>query len=412
MNSDPTWRPPQRTILIGTSLGDNPVPHHFAALGRELTNAGYGVSLLVHGPNNDRSYVDPRISVLRWPSSRPIGLADARFFARVLRAHPPSCVISNFGSVNVMTMVGALLRVPVRLIWHHTLSDQNLLDARRGRMTIRLQMLRARIVWRLATHLVANSNAARQDLVEAFCIPTSRCRVFWNCLEDPIGPGKALPVVGPENKRNFVCVGRFARSKGQDIVVRAVAAVVQHVPDIKVEFIGGGKSRETCATLAAELGVAKQCSFSGSLRHGDVLKQMASARATIVPSRAEAFGLVCIESMAVGVPVIGSRTGGIAEVVREGIDGLLFAPEDHQALARQMIEITENDLFCRRMAAACRQRFLENFELSKAVAAQARWLDALISSSEGSGAPLGACDSPPFEEAHGPGDSTRKSEGG
>lgn len=202
--------------------------------------------------------------------------------------------------------------------------------------------------------------------------------------------GGPLPVAGPESKCNFVCVGRFAHSKGQDIVVRAVAAVAPHFPDVRVEFIGDGKRREACEKLAAELGVAKQCSFSGRLPHRDVLKKMAAARATIVPSRAEAFGLVCIESLAVGVPVIGSRTGGIAEVIREGVDGLLFPPEDHAALARQMIEIVNNDRLHRQMAADCRQRFLEHFEISKAVAAQAHWLDAIIDSSDRSQAPSGA----------------------
>lgn len=402
--------PSQKTILIGTSLGDNPVPRHFAALARELTNAGYRVALLVHGPDDDRSYVDPRIPVLRWPSPRPTGLSDALFFNRLLREYRPCCAISNFGSNNLMTMLGALHRVPVRVMWHHTLSAQTLLDSQRGSWTICLQNLRAKIVWRWATHLAANSNAMKQDLVEVFGLPISRCRVFWNCLEDPMARGG--PFAGPESNCHFVCVGRFAHSKGQDVVVRAVAAVAPHFPDVRVEFIGEGKRRETCAKLAAALGVAKHCSFSGRLPHRDVLRQMAVARATVVPSWAEAFGLVCIESMAVGVPVIGSRTGGIAEVVRDGIDGLLFPPGDDVALTRQMIELINNDRLHRQMAAECRQRFLEKFEISKAVVAQARWLDSIIARSNGSGAQSEVRYLPPFKEANPLGGTTSNAEGG
>src|ERR1035441_9663687 len=99
--------PSRNTILIGTSLGDNPVCRHFAALGRMLANLGYEVSLLVNGPNQDRSYVDDRISVLRWPSLRPIHLADALFFNRLLSVARPCCIISNFGANNVMLPLGA-----------------------------------------------------------------------------------------------------------------------------------------------------------------------------------------------------------------------------------------------------------------------------------------------------------------
>jgi glycosyltransferase involved in cell wall biosynthesis len=393
--------PSQKTVLIGTSLGDNPVPRHFAALARELTNVGYRAALLVHGPDDDRSYVDPRISILRWPSPRPTGLADALFFDRLLREYRPCCAISNFGSNNLMTMLGALHCVPVRVIWHHTLSDQTLLDSQNGSWTILLQNLRARIVWRWATHLAANSNAMKQDLVEVFGLPTSRCRVFWNCLEDPMPRGG--PFAGPENKCHFVCVGRFAHSKGQDVVIRALVAVARHFPKVRVEFIGEGKQRETCTRLADALGVAKHCSFSGRLPHPYVLRQMAAARASLVPSRAEAFGLVCIESMAVGVPVIGSRTGGIAEVVRDRIDGLLFPPGDHAGLARQMIEIINNDQSHSQMRAECRRRFLENFEISRAVVTQARWLDSIIARSDGSGSRSGS---------YPPGDTTFNPEGG
>lgn len=217
----------------------------------------------------------------------------------------------------------------------------------------------------------------------------------------------ALAAADTESECHFVCVGRFAHSKGQDIVVRAVAAVLPHLPDVRVEFIGDGKGQEDCRKLAAELGVAQQCSFSGRLLHTEVLRKMASMRATLVPSRAEAFGLVCIESLALGVPVIGSRTGGIAEVIRDGVDGLLFPPDDHAALARQMMEIIHNKRMHLQMAANGRRRFLENFEIAKAVAAQAKWLGAVIASSAGSGNSTRFCGAPPLAEVYGPGTTSR-----
>jgi glycosyltransferase involved in cell wall biosynthesis len=174
--------------------------------------------------------------------------------------------------------------------------------------------------------------------------------------------------------RRFVCVGRFALSKGQDILLKAMAEVIRQCPDITLEFVGDGASRASCQELAGQLGVARNCVFTGLLPHPKVLSRMADAWATVVPSRNEAFGLVNIESMAVGVPVIGSNTGGIAEIVREDVDGLLFPPGDHQALAKHMIELMENADLRARMAANARRRFLDHFESSQAVQTQARWI--------------------------------------
>jgi len=118
--------------------------------------------------------------------------------------------------------------------------------------------------------------------------------------------------------------------------------VVRRFPDFVLEFVGDGATRASCEGLAVQLGVAKNCIFTGFLSHPEVLSRMAGAWATIVPSRNEAFGLVNIESMALGVPVIGSNTGGTAEIIRDGEDGLLFPPGDHHSLASCMLKLIDN----------------------------------------------------------------------
>ena len=365
-----------RTILIGTSLRDLPVQRHFAALGRELVDSGYQVVLLVYGSIDNATYVDPRISVLRWPSPRPTHLADMRFFDRLVRRRKPACAISNFGARAIMMTIGGLRRVPVRSHWHHTLSTQIEADATDSRLMLRLLQLRARIPLSFVTHAIANSNAARQDLIDIFGVPAQKCHVFWNSLEDPLANSALASAAGtnPPTRRHFVCVGRLAASKGQDTLLRAMVEVGRHYPDVALQFIGDGSSRASCEALARELGVAGNCVFTGALPHPEVLARMAGAWATVVPSRHEAFGLVNIESMSVGVPVIGSNTGGIAEIVRDGVDGLLFPPGDHQALARRMIQLVQDEPLRAQMAVSARCRFLEFFESSRAVKLQARWI--------------------------------------
>lgn len=368
----------RKTILIATSLRDKPSSHHFAGLGRELVNTGFAVKLLVQRDRCKREYADPRMEVLTWPSPRPTRLADALFFNRLVGATSPVCVIGHFGATNIMMVIGALRGVPVRIYWHHTLSDQRRMAWKGSRLAYSLLTLRARFVYRLATQAVANSESAKDDLICRYGVRPTRCKVFSNCLTDPLARGNVQAGAHLNGGSNFVCVGRLAHEKGQDTLIRAVASLVIRLPGVKVTFIGDGEAREEFMKLAAGLHVEQQCSFLGSLPHEMVLENMAAAQATIVPSRAEAFGFVNIESMSVGTPVIGAATGGIAEIVRDGVDGLLFPPGDHEALARCMVELAENSMRRRQMAANGRQRFLDHFEIGRVVKTQAQWLCQLI----------------------------------
>jgi glycosyltransferase involved in cell wall biosynthesis len=283
-----------------------------------------------------------------------------------------------------MMTVGALRRVPVRIRWHHTLSVQIRTDnERESWVSSVFGNLRTRLFFRFATHAVANSDAAKDDLIRSFGVPERKCHVFWNALDDPLAnfTNGQVPAIGENGHVRFVCAGRFSPSKGQDVLLRAISQAVRRLPGIKVEFIGDGPARHSCENLAAELGITSHCCFIGKLPHAEVLRRMAGARATIVPSRTEAFGLVNIESMSLGVPVIGSNTGGISEIVRDGIDGLLFTPGDHKSLGRRMLDMAQDDFLHTRLGASSRTRFLESFELSRAVKAQADWISQLVNAS-------------------------------
>lgn len=373
INSRSKW---SDTILIGTSLRDFPIQRHFASLGGELINSGYKVALVVHGLIDKGLTLDPRLEVLNWPSPRPTRFADMLFFDRLVRCMKPCCLISNFGARNIMMTIGGLRHVPVRIHWHHTLSSQIESDWRDSSLKLKLVKLRARVPFGFTTHVIVNSHAGRADLASTFGVPAQKCQVFWNSVADPLVQPTLASISGNSspNGCRFVCVGRFDPSKGQDVFLKATAKVVSRHPEIEVGLIGDGFTRGACERLARELGLEGKCRFFGRLIHTEVLAKMAGALAVVVPSRNEAFGLVNIEAMSVGVPVIGSNTGGIAEIVRDGVDGFLFPPGDAGALAATMIALLENKLQRAQLAASARRRFLDYFESTQAVKTQARWI--------------------------------------
>jgi glycosyltransferase involved in cell wall biosynthesis len=121
----------------------------------------------------------------------------------------------------------------------------------------------------------------------------------------------------------------------------------------------------------------ERCTFRDAVPHDEVLRRMAVARVVIVPSRSEAFGLVNIEAMSVGTPVIASAVDGIKEIVRDGLDGVLVAPDDSNALAKQITSLLNDPSRRAEMSQYARERFLRVYEQSEVVTAQADWLEGI-----------------------------------
>jgi glycosyltransferase involved in cell wall biosynthesis len=172
-------------------------------------------------------------------------------------------------------------------------------------------------------------------------------------------------------------VGRLDPSKGQDVLIESVAILKDQFPDIRVEFVGKGPSRQAYMALAERLGVLQNCHFIGALSHQEVLNSMALATLTVVPSRHEAFGLVNIESLAASTPVVASHSGGIREIVRSGVDGFLVTPGDAKALAEKIAVLLQDPTLRETMAAQARERFMTDFEQRHSVLKQADWLEQL-----------------------------------
>ncbi len=366
-------------FVIGTPGGDRAIPRYFHELGGKLAARGHRVVLLTEPRRGEHR--DNGLRIEQWPSKRPVRLRDARFFSELVNRYRPDCVISNFAASNVMMIVAAFHRVPCRIDWYHTLSGQIGLDLSGAlrKMNGRLQQARKRLVYRLATHVVANTRCAEADLQCVFGVPAGRTHVLHYAIPDPLETAGAD---GAAERAPFriVCPGRLDHSKGQAEAIRAAALLLPRFPGIEIHFLGDGPCRDEYMSLARELGVLHRCCFRGAVPLREVLRTMRTSALTLVPSRSEAFGLVNIESMAVGTPVVASRTGGVSEVVRHGQDGLLVPPGDPGAIAAAVETLLAEPLLRERMGAQARRHFLAEFDVRSALESQCRWLEQTVGS--------------------------------
>ncbi len=361
-------------FFISTNWRDRPVPNHLRALARRLVDRRHRTVLFYDGQPRDLEDHDANPAICVWPSPRPTGWRDALYLLGRIRSERPDVVVGSFGALTLFSLIGWLTRVPARVVWLHTLKRQMEIDARVSPTRLRIQLWRRWWVLRAATHLVANSGATARDVEESYGVSAARCQVFHNAIADPLERDPQLASV-VRSSRKLVYAGRMTRSKGIDVLLRAVAGVRRTVPDLKVELIGG--PCDDYRRLAEELGVDACCTFTGPLANPEVLRRMAGAAATVVPSRSEAFGLVNVESMAVGTPVVASAVGGITEIVRHGVDGFLVPPDDPPALAESLATLLTRPDLQRRLGASARERFLAQFEQQSMIERQAEWLERL-----------------------------------
>jgi glycosyltransferase involved in cell wall biosynthesis len=368
-------------FFIGTSWKGGPSAVHFRVLARKLIERGHRVVLFVDGQRHDVEDHTGNPAVYTWPSPRPTKLRDARFLYQKIKQYQPDCMIANFGSVSLMTFMGWLTGVPCRVAWYRTLSTQIALDNTQPLPLVKLQQLRKGMVYRMTTHIIPVAEAASRDIQQAYGVPASKCHVFLNALTDPAETIQGMGLSRPNN-HSIVCVGRLHPSKGQDVLLRAVARLTQIVPDCSVTFLGNGSTREALMQLGQDLGIADRCVFAGHVDYADVLVYMATATVTAVPSRSEAFGVINIESMAVGTPVVASAAGGIPEIVRHGIDGFLVPPDKPDALAAMLGQVLINPDLRDTMSRNARQRYLDRFDQDKVAADEAAWFEGIVNTAK------------------------------
>jgi glycosyltransferase involved in cell wall biosynthesis len=163
-----------------------------------------------------------------------------------------------------------------------------------------------------------------------------------------------LPVPGPSagyarspsDNPVFLFCGRLDIEKGVNVLLRAFARVRVTSPKSTLRIAGRGPERERLTDLARNLDVQDAVSFLGWLPPQDIEEELARAWALVAPSVwPEPLGLVALEAIARGVPVLASLSGGFAETVEQGVSGFLVPNGDEESLASRMSEIAEKRSF-------------------------------------------------------------------
>jgi phosphatidylinositol alpha-mannosyltransferase len=167
---------------------------------------------------------------------------------------------------------------------------------------------------------------------------------------------------GPRNPDGptVLFVGRLDERKGIETLLRAFPAVTKAVPGTRLSVVGMGPMEEQARRTTNELGLSGAVEFLGSARPEALPGVYAGCDVYCAPSLGgETLGIVLLEAMASGAPVVASRIPGYDETVRDGVDGLLVPPADPDALARALVSVLTDEQRRRALAAAGLERAQE-----------------------------------------------------
>nr|WP_225952736.1 glycosyltransferase [Mycobacterium sp. OAS707] len=378
-------------VLGGVDAGGQNV--HVAELSAALTRRGHAVTVYTRRDDHDlpeRVEMPQGYTVVHVPAGPPERLPKdellahmgpfAQFLDAQWRADRPDVTHAHFWMSGIATQLATRhLDLPAVQTFHalgvvkrrHQGADDT-----SPRERLRLEAMVARsATWVAAT--------CTDEVFELMRMGRSRARMsVVPCGVNldhftPDGP------TAPRGERHrIVSVGRFVPRKGFDTVVRALPAI----PGAELVIVGGPEKAQLASdpearrlrALAAQLGVADRVKLYGSVAREYMPAILRSADVVACTPWYEPFGIVPLEAMACGVPVVASAVGGMIDTVVHDVTGRLVKPKSHTEVADAINDLLHNDFLRKGLGAAGRDRAKARYSWDRIAADTLRIYDRLV----------------------------------
>lgn len=284
-----------------------------------------------------------------------------------IREVNPALIHAHFGPYGAIALpVAERLRLPLIVSFHGT--DATMKDAyiwRSSYMAHRIYLLRRRRLAARARWVVVQSDFLRDIIVTRHKFPAEKVVIIRHGVDlDEFQPGVNKPEWG-----HILYVGRLVEQKGLHYLLEAIGQVQQRFSEIRLTVIGDGPMRARYEAMADRI-LGNRIVFLGAQPQRVVREYLGRAYLFCMPSitmpsgEAETLGVVFLEAMAMKVPPVSFRSGGIPEVIRHGETGFLAKERDVEGLAHYLTLLLEKPDLRNRMGEAGRRWVEQEFNLN------------------------------------------------
>jgi N-acetyl-alpha-D-glucosaminyl L-malate synthase BshA len=339
-------------------------------LGKELADRGHDIHFISYAPPLRLRLPSPRIhfhevEVTTYPlfDHPPYTLALATKMGEVAELYGLDLLHCHYAiphSVSAFLAKSMLRprRLPVVTTLHGT--DITLVGADRSYLPI------TRFSIEQSDGVTAVSQFLKDETYRTFAVPNPIEVIynFVNCDVHPTASPELRASFAPGGERVLIHLSNFRPVKRPTDVVEIFARVAPHLPAVLL-MVGDGPERSAAEWLVRSHGLEGKVHFLG--KRDNIEELLGSADLLLLPSDHESFGLVALEAMASGIPVVASRVGGLPEVVTEGAEGYLVEPRNVEEMARKARHILENETLRLEMGERARATALTRFSTAKII---------------------------------------------
>jgi glycosyltransferase involved in cell wall biosynthesis len=174
-------------------------------------------------------------------------------------------------------------------------------------------------------------------------------------LSNGIDVGMIAPKLSYAPTGRVLHAGRLGHEKNVDVVLRAFARLLETLPDYTLDIVGDGPARPNLVRLIRSLGIGQNVRMRGFMDRSSLARAYRDYDAFVTASTIETQGIVLLEAMAAGLPVVGVDALAIPEIVRDGRSGRIVAPGDEAGIATALAEVLGDQEARARMGAAGRE---------------------------------------------------------
>jgi len=196
-----------------------------------------------------------------------------------------------------------------------------------------------RFLLNISDRIVAPSRGFQQDVVRVFSSLKDKIVFIHNGVNLAELYDSYSETVPHFDDPYLLCIAMHNPKKGLDVLLRAFALIQDSHQSLKLVLAGDGPLRSELETLASALGIRDKVHFLGKQGRAVIVKLIKGCELFVLPSRSEPFGLVLAEAMAFKKPVVATTVGGIPEIIRNGVDGILVEPDKPSLLAEAVLKI-------------------------------------------------------------------------